>query len=96
MRYLVAAALLVAACSKPSKSSKDDGPSCEVVVDNMMAVTKTAMPPGHDGMALQNRKQMIDECVARAMTAAQRACLAAAKDLSGLSACAGPRGTRRP
>ena len=80
MRWLMLVAL--AACG-----SKDDGPSCDKVVDNMMAITKSAMPAGHDGMEMQNRKAMVDQCVARKMSADERRCLAAAKDVTGMAAC---------
>ena len=75
--------------SSPKKGgeSKSDGPSCEKVVDNMMAITKAAMPAGHDGMAMQNRKQMLDQCEARKMSAEQRTCLVDAKDITQMAAC---------
>ncbi len=81
MRCLILAVVLFAGCSK-----SDDGPSCEKVVDNMMAVTKTAMT-GHGDMELSNKKAMIDQCVARKMPASQRTCLVAAKDLAAIAAC---------
>ena len=81
MRWLMFLAL--AACG-----SKDDGPPCEKVVENMMSITKQAMPAGHDGMdAGNNKKAMIDQCVARKMSAEQRRCLATAKDVTGMAAC---------
>lgn len=80
MRWLILVAL--AGCG-----SKDDGPSCEQVVDNMLTITKQAMPAGHDGMEMQNRKAMVDQCVARKMSAEQRRCLATAKDVTGMAAC---------
>ena len=68
--------------------SKDDGPSCDKVVDNMLLITKSAMPPGHEGMdGGNNRKQMVDQCVKRNMPADQRRCLATAKDVAGMAAC---------
>jgi len=80
MRWILALAL-IAGCSK-----KDEGPSCDKVVDNMLAITKTAMT-GHGDMELGNKKQMVEQCVARKMSAEQRTCLVAAKDLNALGAC---------
>lgn len=82
MRSLIVLAL-VAACSK---TATDAGPTCSVVVDNMMAVTKAQMS-GHGGMEVQNRKAMIDQCEARKMPADQRSCLATAKDLGAIATC---------
>ncbi len=80
MRWILVVAL-VAGCSK-----KDEGPSCEKVVDNMLSITKSAMA-GHGDMELGNRKQMVDQCVKRELTAEQRTCLVNAKDLNALAAC---------
>jgi small lipoprotein (TIGR04454 family) len=80
MRWLMFVALI--GCG-----SKDDGPSCDKVVDNMLVITKSAMPAGHDGMEMNNRKQMVEQCVKRNMSAAERRCLAAAKDVAGMAAC---------
>ena len=77
--------------------SKDDGPSCDKVVDNMLVITKQAMPAGHDGMDAGNsRKAMIDQCVARKMSADERRCLAAAKDVTGMAACTPSRAPAAP
>jgi hypothetical protein len=91
MSRLLAASLLLfaGACSK---STSDKGPPCATVVDNMMAVTKQAMS-GHGDLELQNRKVMIDQCEKRSLTAAQKTCLATAKDLAGIAACT-PRAPR--
>lgn len=80
MRWILVVAL-ISGCSKT-----DEGPSCDKVVDNMLAVTKTAMT-GHGDMELGNKKQMVDQCVARKMSGAQRTCLATAKDLEAIAAC---------
>ena len=80
MRWILVVSLM-AGCSK-----KDEGPSCDKVVDNMLAVTKTAMT-GHGDMELGNKKQMVDQCTARKMSGEQRTCLAAAKDLNAIAAC---------
>lgn len=85
MRSLGVIVLLVAsltACSKTSES----GPSCDKVVDNMLAVTKTQLT-GHGDMELGNRKVMIEQCEARKMPAEQRTCLVTAKDLAAIAAC---------
>lgn len=89
MRWILIAALpltlLGAACSKKS----DDGPSCDKVVDNMMAVTKQQLS-GHGGIEVQNKKAMVEQCLARKMPAEQRQCLATAKDLTGIAGCSKP------
>jgi hypothetical protein len=77
-----------------SKSKSDDGPPCTTVVDNMMMVTKQAMS-GHGDLEVQNRKVMIDQCEKRSLTAAQKTCLATAKDLAGIAACT-PRPAVKP
>jgi small lipoprotein (TIGR04454 family) len=64
----------------------DSGPSCDAVIDHVLAITKAGLT-GHDGMQLGNRKQMIDGCVQRKLPAATRTCLLAAKDLAGLAGC---------
>ena len=82
MRIVLATLLVLSACSKKAA----DVPSCEKVVDNMLAVTKTAMP-GHGDMEMGNKKQMTAECEKRNLTDDQKRCLVAAKDLNGLAAC---------
>jgi hypothetical protein len=84
MRNLVVAIVLLGGCGK-----SDEGPSCDKVVDNMMAVTKQALT-GHGNMELQNKQAMVDQCTARKMTAAQRTCLVSAKDLAAIAACSPP------
>ena len=89
MRWLaapLALALALVACSKSSGPSPDPGPTCAEVVDNMMTVTKQQLT-GHGHLELQNRQVMIDTCEGRKLTAAERTCLATAKDLSGIAAC---------
>lgn len=83
MRYALVAVLFVAACGGKKAA---DVPSCEKVVDNMLAVTKQAMP-GHGDMELGNKKQMVAECEKRGLTDEQKKCMATAKDLNGLAAC---------
>jgi hypothetical protein len=86
MRYALAALLFVAACGGKKAA---DVPSCDKVVDNMLAVTKTAMP-GHGDMEMGNKKQMVAECEKRGLTDDQKRCLATAKDLNGLAGCTPP------
>jgi hypothetical protein len=83
MRIVLAAALL-AGCSKG-----DSGPPCDKVVDHMMDLMKQMMP-GHDQNALGDRKQMIDQCKQRNMTAKTRKCLVDAKTFNDLAACNAP------
>lgn len=84
---LAVLSLSLVACSKKA----DDGPACGAVVDNMMAVTKQQMT-GHGELEVQNRTVMIEQCEKRTLTAAQRTCLVAAKDLAAIAACT-PRPT---
>ena len=90
MRKLVLIVVLLGACSKKS----DDGPACGAVVDNMMAVTKQQMT-GHGELEVQNRTVMVEQCEKRNLTAAQRTCLVAAKDLPAIAACT-PRPVPKP
>ncbi len=79
-RLALVAALLVA-CSKA-----DSGPPCDQVVDHMLDLMKQMMP-GHDQDSLGNRKQLIDECKSRKMSAATRRCLLDAKTFNDLATC---------
>lgn len=83
VRSLLVVALLLTGCSK-----KDDpGPSCDQVVTHLLEVTKIAYP-GHAGMGeMGDRKTMIEQCEQKHLTADQRRCLVAAKDLDGLAGC---------
>lgn len=94
MRRLLALAVLgwlvagtVTACSKPAP---DPGPSCAQVVDHMLEVTKQQLT-GHGDMELGNRKTMIAQCEQRTLSADQRRCLVAAKDLTAIAACSPAR-----
>lgn len=90
-RFVMIAALLVAACNK---SKTDSGPSCDKVVDHMQVLMKQMMP-GHDEAALGDRKQMIAQCEQRKMPASVRRCLVEAKSFNDLAACQkqGPKPT---
>lgn len=88
MRALTCLALavttaLLAACAKPAP---DRGPGCDVIVDNLLAVSKTQLA-GHGDMALGDRAAMLTQCEKRKLTADQRRCLATAKDLTALAGC---------
>lgn len=87
---LAVLSLALIACSKKAA----DGPACGAVVDNMMAVTKQQMT-GHGELEVQNRTVMVEQCEKRKLTAAQRTCLAGAKDLAAIAACT-PRPTPPP
>ena len=89
-RFVVIAALLLA-CG--NKQNEDPGPSCDQVVDHMLALTKQQLP-GHDPEQLGNKKQMVDECVRRNLTAQERKCVLAAKTFVELAQCrkSGPAG----
>jgi hypothetical protein len=81
MTRIVLVAALLAACGKG-----DSGPPCDQVVDHMLDLTKQMMP-GHDPESLGQRKQMIDDCKSRKMSAATRRCLLDAKSFNDLEAC---------
>ena len=83
-RLVLLAALLTISVSGCGK--KDSGPPCDQVVDHMMDVTKQMMP-GHDPASLGNRKQLIDDCKSRKMSAATRRCLLDAKSFNDLATC---------
>jgi hypothetical protein len=84
-RLVLAIALL--GCGKP-----DSGPACPQVVDHMLEVTKQQLT-GHGNLELGNRKQMIETCEQRKLTAAQRNCMMAAKTLTALGECTKPVGS---
>ncbi len=88
-RFVMIAALLVAACNK---TKTDSGPSCDKVVDHMQELMKQMMP-GHDEAALGDRKQMIAQCEQRKMPASVRRCLVDAKTFNDLAACQKPGST---
>jgi hypothetical protein len=52
----------------------------------MLELTKQMMP-GHDPESLGNRKQLVDECKSRKMSAATRRCLLDAKSFNDLASC---------
>ena len=80
---VLAVTAVLAACAKPAP---DRGPPCDVIVDNLLAVSKTQLA-GHGDMALGDRAAMLAQCEKRSLTAAQRRCLATATDLTALSGC---------
>src|SRR5690349_1197009 len=69
-----------------SACGADSGPSCTQVTDHMLEVTKQEIA-GHGDELLGQRRQMIEQCETRKMTADQRRCLVAAKDMAGFAAC---------
>jgi hypothetical protein len=42
---------------------------------------------GHGNVEMGNKKQMVEQCEARKMSAAQRTCMVAAKDVTTLASC---------
>jgi len=78
---LFALLAVVAACKKA-----DPPPACPQVVDHMLEVMKTGLT-GHGNLELGNRKQMIDQCEQRKLSATERRCMLAAKDLPALASC---------
>jgi hypothetical protein len=90
----VAVALVIALGGCASKKA-DPGPGCPAIVDHMLAVMKQGLT-GHDAVDLGNRKQMIEQCEGRNMSAANRRCLVAAKDLTALAACTADRRAAPP
>src|SRR5574338_1207759 len=91
-RFVMIAALLVAACNK-----SDPGPPCGKVVDHVQELMKQMMP-GHDEAALGDRTHMIAQCEQRKMPAKVRRCLVDAKTFNDLAACQaqGPKPPTRP
>jgi hypothetical protein len=80
VRWLFLVALL--GCGK-----KDSGPTCEVVIEHMLAVTKEAMA-GHDNVKIDGQKTaMIEQCKKREMPLETRTCIMAAKTLREISIC---------
>jgi hypothetical protein len=82
------AVLGLAACGS-KKKKEDAGPSCEQVVDHMLVVMKSGLT-GHGSVELGNKKQMLDQCESRKLSAEQRKCMLAAKDVVTLANCSAP------
>jgi hypothetical protein len=74
-------ALALLGCNKG-----DSGPTCAQVTDHMLEVTKQQLT-GHGNLELGNRKQMIDVCEQRHLTAEQKRCIMSAKTLPALGDC---------
>lgn len=84
---LALVALTCLACKKdPQPAKEDPGPPCDKVVDHMLVVMKQGLT-GHGDLEMANKQQMIDQCESRKLSAAERNCMLAAKDLAGLAAC---------
>ena len=82
MKRFAAIVLVLVGCK-----SDQAGPPCEKVVDHMLEVTKQQMP-AHGGMGeLGDRKAMIAQCNKRNLTAEQRKCLMASKNLTEIANC---------
>ena len=86
--------LAVISASACSKKAEDKGPQCPEVVDHMVIVMREGLK-GHESVNLGDRTQMIDQCVKRNMSAAERRCMATAKDLAALASCR-PKKTAPP
>lgn len=75
----------------------DSGPSCEQMVDHVIAVTKqtTGKEPSAD---IGDRATQIKKCQDRKIPADTRTCVASAPSLSAIADCylAAARGTPRP
>jgi small lipoprotein (TIGR04454 family) len=78
----VVLAALAAGCSKRA----DSGPPCDKVVDHLLEVTKQSLV-GHEAMAADLKKQMVQQCVDRNYSQQTRECLMAAKDTAALTIC---------
>ncbi len=85
MRFVLATLLVLSACSS-KKQAAPEAPPCDKVVGAMLDLTKQAMP-GHGDMEMGNKKQMVAECEKRNLTAEQKRCIVAAKDLNALATC---------
>ncbi len=81
--------LATAACSKKAADKADTGPSCDQVTDRVLEIMKSGLT-GHGNVEMGNKKQMVEQCEARNMSATQRKCMVAAKDVTALAACSAP------
>jgi hypothetical protein len=81
--FVVLAVISATACSK---KAEDKGPACPEVVDHMVVVMRAGLK-GHESVNLGDRTQMIEQCEKRKMSAAERRCMATAKDLAALASC---------
>lgn len=91
MRSTVFALLVLAAaaCSKKAADKVDTGPTCDQVTDRVLEIMKSGLT-GHGNVEMGNKKQMVDQCEARKMSAEQRKCMVAAKDVTQLASCSSP------
>ncbi len=88
MRWILLAMVMVATAATVvgCGSKSDPGPTCAQITDHMLEVTKQELV-GHGDELLGQRKTMIEQCEGRKLTADQRRCLVAAKDMAGFAAC---------
>ena len=82
MRIAVAL-VVIAACG-----GKDEppAPTCEQVTDHLLSLMQT---PNHPGMAMGNRKAMVQQCVDRKETGKALACMNTATSMAAVAACSG-------
>lgn len=88
---VVVASLIIglagAGCSK-KQQAQGEVPTCAQITEHVYKVTRIAFP-GHGDMEMGNRKSDIKECEARNVSATERRCIMAAKDMAGVAACRG-------
>lgn len=90
MRSTLFALLVLAAAGCSKKADKaDPGPGCDQVTDRVLEIMKSGLT-GHGNVEMGNKKQMVEQCEARKMSAAQRKCMVAAKDVTALANCSAP------
>ncbi len=76
--------VVVAGCSKQAEKK---APTCAEVTDHVLSVVQIAYP-GHGDMGGRgNRDLEIQQCEARKVSAKERRCIVAAKDMAGIAAC---------
>lgn len=96
---MLRAALLVILVGCGGK--KDEGPSCDKVVDHMLEVTQSQLA-GHEGANFNSqRKAMVAQCESRKMSSEMRTCLIGASTIAEIAECRGTKSSviekpRRP
>lgn len=87
MRWLFLIVFLVSSGAGCSKQAEKKAPTCAEVTDHVLAIVQVAYP-GHGDMGGRgNRDLEIQQCEARKVSAKERRCIVAAKDMAGIAAC---------
>lgn len=82
------AALAALGCGRDQQPA-EKAPTCEELTDHVHEIAR-ARYPGHGAMVMGDRKADIARCEERNVSAKERRCIMAAKDMEGLAKCRRP------